>query len=184
MTLEVVPVNLTQVRRFVGEHHRHNLPPEGWLWGCALMAPDRCALDERSHRNALRVKVDGAPALVVGELVGVGIVSTPKARKLMQADPFLVEVARTCVLEDQPNACSRLLGALCRAAKALGYRRAVTYTLACESGASLKAAGFVVDELLPPSRGWDQPSRARYETDLFGEARTPEGPKIRWRKEL
>lgn len=101
----------------------------------------------------------------------------------MQADPFLVEITRTCVV-DTPNGNSQIYGALCRAAKALGYRRVITYTLAAESGASLKASGFVVDAELPPSRGWDQPSRQRYEVDLFGESRTPEGPKIRWARVL
>jgi hypothetical protein len=39
-------------------------------------------------------------------------------------------------------ACSMLYGAAWRAARALGYRRLVTYTLASEGGASLRAAGW------------------------------------------
>jgi hypothetical protein len=107
----------------------------------------------------------------------------PMSRKLMKADPYLIEVVRVTVT-DAANACSMIYGALCRAAKALGYRRAVTYSLASESGSSLRAAGFVLVAELASSRGWNQPSRPRYERDLFGEARTPEGPKLRWEKEL
>lgn len=70
----------------------------------------------------------------------------------MQADPFLIEITRTCVV-DTPNGNSQIYGALCRAAKALGYRRVITYTLAAESGASLKASGFVVDAELPAVAG-------------------------------
>jgi hypothetical protein len=40
------------------------------------------------------------------------------------------------------NACSALYGAMCRAAKALGYREAWTYTLPEEPGTSLRASGF------------------------------------------
>jgi hypothetical protein len=57
-------------------------------------------------------------------------------------------------------ACTMVYGSLCRAAKALGYREAWTYTLPGESGASLRAAGFLY---MGETRGeeWDRPSRAR-----------------------
>lgn len=156
-SLRLVPVTLAEAKRFVGLHHRHNLPPVTWRFGVGI----------ESH----------------GELVGVGMAGNPMARKLAQADPCLIEIIRVTVTA-APNACSMIYGALCRAAKALGYRRAITYTLVEESGASLKASGFTVVAELPPSKGWDQPSRARYERDLFGTARTPEGPKLRWERSL
>lgn len=162
MNLHRVPVTLTDAKRFVGLHHRHNLPPVTWRFGVGL-------------------------ADCSGDLVGVGMAGNPMARKLAQADPTLIELIRCTVLDDGRdvrNACSMIYGALCRAAAALGYRRAITYSLQSESGASLRGAGFTVAEQLPPSRGWDQPSRARYERDLFGEARTPEGPKLRWERAL
>lgn len=59
-----------------------------------------------------------------------------------------------------PNACSMLYGALCRAAKALGYREAWTYTLPEEPGTSLRAAGFE-DRGLTRGEEWDRPSRRR-----------------------
>lgn len=41
------------------------------------------------------------------------------------------------------NACTKLYGALCRAATALGYIEAWTYTLPGEPGDSLRGAGFI-----------------------------------------
>lgn len=157
--LVLVPTTLTAAKRFVGEHHRHNLPPVTWRFGVAVAG---CA---------------------TGNVFGVGMAGNPMARKLMVADPTLIEIVR-CTVTDAPNACSMIYGALCRAAKALGYRKVITYTLASEPGSSLLAAGFQLVAELPPSRGWDQPSRPRYERDLFGNTRTPEEAKNRWERVL
>jgi hypothetical protein len=113
-------------------------------------------------------------------LVGVAIAGRPVARKLQ--DGATVEVTRTCT-DGTKNANSMLYGAITRAAFALGYRRVITYTLASEPGSSLRAVGFRVDAELPARVGWDVPSRPRYETDLFGNERTPVGPKVRWVRE-
>ena len=60
------------------------------------------------------------------------------------------------------HACSMLYGAWRKAALAKGYRRGLTYILASESGASLRAAGL---QRLWTVRGrsWDCPSRPRSE---------------------
>ncbi len=73
-----------------------------------------------------------------------------------------------------------LYGALCRAAKALGYWRIYTYSLPEESGSSLRAVGFVLDAELAPRAAWIRNDGGRYQTDLFGEERRPAGPKLRW----
>ena len=57
-----------------------------------------------------------------GELVGVAIVGL-------------------CTTGEK-NACSILYAASARAAKAMGYRKIITYTLDSESGSSLRAAGW------------------------------------------
>lgn len=93
-----------------------------------------------------------------GVLVGVAIVCRPVAR--LFDDGWTLEVSRTCTL-GQPNVNSMLYGAAWRAAKALGYRRLVTYTLASESGASLRAAGWRVVAQRRPRPGWDMPGRRR-----------------------
>lgn len=80
-----------------------------------------------------------------------------------------------------------LYGSITRAAKALGYRTAYTYTLDddAETGASLRASGWVIDAHLPARAEWKRSNgAARYQTDLFGNERRPPGPKIRWRRDL
>jgi hypothetical protein len=150
------PIRLRAARAFVAAHHRHSRPPRGWLFGVAL---------ERD-----------------GELVGVAIAGRPLARGL--DDGATIEVTRSCVLEGQRNANSRLYGAICRAAAALGYRSAVTYTLELEGGASLLAAGFRRDGEPLGEQTWARPSRPRYASDLWGEALVPAGDRQRWRRDL
>jgi len=70
------------------------------------------------------------------------------------------------------NACSMLYGAAWRAAKALGYRKLITYTLASEPGTSLRAAGWsVVGEVR--GRSWSCASRPRVD-------KHPLQDKLRW----
>ena len=76
------------------------------------------------------------------------------------AIPRRVEVTRVAT-DGTPNTCSLLYAAAWQAAKALGYRRLVTYTQAGESGASLRAAGWRIVAARPPSPGWSRPSRPR-----------------------
>jgi hypothetical protein len=84
-------------------------------------------------------------------------------------------IARVATDETR-NACSKLYGAMCRAAEALGYREAWTYTLPEESTESLRGAGF---EDMGLSRGGehDRPSRKR-------RAAVRAEPKRRWRRML
>jgi len=160
MTLEIRPIGTTEARTFINEHHRHNEapPPPNVQFAVGLWAEEA--------------------------LVGVVTAGRPVARAL--CDGFTLEVNRTCVQGEVDNANSRLYGAMCRAAKALGYRKVVTYTLHSESGASLKASGFerVADI---GSRSWADESltRHRYDTNLFGERNNAANePKWRWERVL
>jgi hypothetical protein len=155
MTLDLRPVSLREARAFVAAHHRHNVAPRGWKFGVGLWQDDA--------------------------LVSVGIAGRPVARAL--DDGLTVEITRVCTL-GQRNAASRLYGALCRAAAALGYRRAVTYNLASESGVSLRAAGFVLVEILGHRETWATPSRPRQDVTLFGDAVLPTEARNRWERRL
>lgn len=86
-----------------------------------------------------------------------------------------MEITRCCV-DSGRNVCSMIYSTLCRAARALGYRKAITYTLASESGASLKAAGF---RAVAKVRGhsWNHPARPR-------EDKAPLVDKVRWERVL
>lgn len=69
-------------------------------------------------------------------------------------DGWTAEVNRSCVLESARNANSMLYGAAWRAAKAMGYRRLITYTQEGESGASLRGAGWVEVASRPARKSW------------------------------
>lgn len=130
--LSLCPVSFRDAAAFVERHHRHHKPPHGMKFAIGV-----------EH---------------AGHLVGVAIVCRPVAR--LFDDGWTLEVSRTCTT-GHPNANSMLYGAAWRAAKALGYRRLVTYTLATESGASLRAAGWRVVAQRRPRPGWNTPSRPR-----------------------
>jgi len=94
----------------------------------------------RHHRPVVAARFSVA-AYVDGELEGVVIVESPKARALN--DGYTFEVSRLCT---KPSACanvaSRLLGAAWRASKAMGVRRLVSYTRTDEQGACYRVAGW------------------------------------------
>jgi len=141
--LHVVPLTLREARAFVAAHHRHHRPPQGGLFAVG--------------------------AAIDGTVVGACIVGRPVARML--DDGWTAEVVRLCTTGER-NACSMLYGAAWRAARALGWRRLVTYTLAEEGGASLRAAGWrIVGEAGGGS--WSRRERPRVDTH-------PTQPKLRW----
>ena len=145
--MTLAPCFIKDAKAWVGLHHRHSGVPQGGLFACRL-------IDE------------------AGETHGVGVAGRPVARGL--CDGWTVEITRVCT-DGCPNGCSMIYGSLCRAAKALGYRRVVTYTLAAESGASLKASGFAVAATVVADT-WDRPGRKR------ATVKRDAGPKLRWER--
>ena len=135
MGLTVTPINLEEANAFVVAHHRHHKPVPGAKFALAVSDDD-------------------------GNVRGVAIVGRPVAR--MSDNGWTLEVNRCCT-DGARNACSMLYGSAWRAARALGYRRLVTYTLPEEGGASLRAAGW---KLLGQAGGgsWDRKSRPRVDT--------------------
>ena len=126
------PISLGAANRFVQAHRRHARPVVGHLYSLGLWS--------------------GPLALH-----GVAIVGRPVARHL--DDGRTVEVTRLAT-DGTRNACSMLYSAAAREARRRGYLRVITYTLASETGASLRAAGFVPVAAVRPD-GWDRPSRVR-----------------------
>ncbi len=143
MTLEIVPCTIQDAKAFVAQHHRHHDPPMSALFSCA------CAKD--------------------GKVVGVAIVGRPVSRMLQ--DGWTAEVVRTAT-DGTRNANSILYGACWRAARALGYRKLVTYTLPEEGGASLRGAGW---KCIGEAGGgsWSRKERPRVD-------HAPTQSKIRW----
>lgn len=144
--LRICPMKFVDACDFVDTNHRHHRAPRGHKFSLGAMRGDK--------------------------LVGVAMVGRPVARR--RDDGCTLEVTRLCVLPDEPNACSFLYGAACRAAFALGYRRIGTYTLKSEPGTSLKAAGW---KLLgeTPGKSWSVPTRPR-------EDKHPIEPKFVWER--
>lgn len=104
-----------------------------------------------------------------GRVCGAAIVGRPVARLL--DDGLSLEVNR-CVTDGTSNACSALYGAVARAAKALGYLRVFTYTRVDEDGASLRGAGWVLDDPAIRARSWNMPGRSRVDrTEIIGRKR-------------
>lgn len=109
----LIPVSLAEANAFVAAHHRHHKPVVG-------------------HKFSIGCEQDG-------RLVGVAIVGRPVSRYL--DDGLTLEVTRLATTGEK-NACSMLYAAAARAAKAIGYRKIITYTLETEDGTSVRAAGW------------------------------------------
>jgi hypothetical protein len=146
------PDDWRELCAFVDEHHRHHDKPTGWKWGHVV-------------RNG-------------PDVVGVAMVGRPVGRWRPDRAEGIVEVNRCAAREDLApglafNACSMLYGAAFRRAMREGYDRVITYTLASEHGASLRAAGFRIEAKVR-GRSWSCKSRPRS---------TPAKltvPKLRW----
>lgn len=134
MRLIVTPITLEEANAFVSTHHRHYRPVVGHKFSVAVAAGD--------------------------DIRGVAIVGRPVARG--NDNGLTLEITRCCT-DGTRNACSALYAAAWRVARALGYRRLITYTLPDEGGASLRGAGW----RLVGARGggnWNTPSRPRVDT--------------------
>lgn len=130
--MNVQPVALATANAFVHAWHRHSRPVVGHRFSLGLFDANL-------------------------QLRGVAIIGRPVARHA--DDGATVEITRLAT-DGTRNACSMLYGAACREARAKGFLRVITYTLAAESGASVKAAGFVLAATVK-GRQWDAPSRPR-----------------------
>ena len=124
---------MTKANAFVSTHHRHHKPVVG-------------------YRFAIAVSDDSVR--------GVAIVGRPVSRHL--DDGWTLEVNRCCT-DGARNACSMLYASAWKAAKALGYRRLITYTLPEEGGASLRGAGWKLVGIRGGGN-WNVKSRPRIDT--------------------
>ena len=160
----IIPIVLDEANAFVAQHHRHRGPVVGAKFCIAAAARFEIG-DKRPGGAGYGMHMDS--------IVGVAIVGRPVARSM--DDGWTLEVNRLCT-DGTKNACSMLYAAAWRAAKALGYTKLITYTLANETGVSLRAAGWhVVAEV--KGRSWSCASRPRVDTE-------PHQDKLRWETAL
>ncbi len=145
--LALTPISLREANAFVERNHRHHKGVTG-------------------HKFSIGCTQDG-------ELVGVAIMGRPVSRYL--DDGLTLEVNRLCTTGTE-NACSMLYGAAARAARAMGYRKIITYTLDTEPGTSLRAAGW---QCAGPAGGERWTGKRRPAADLY-----PPQKKLRYEKWL
>ena len=115
--MKIIPISLKTANNYVTDHHRHH---------------KKCA----GCKFCIGLQNDG------DELIGVAICGRPVSRYL--DDGWTLEINRLCT-DGTYNACSKLYGACIRIARNMGYKKIITYTLASEPGASLRASNFEYD---------------------------------------
>ena len=69
------------------------------------------------------------------------------------------------------NGCSFLYSRCARIAKLMGYQKIITYTLATENGASLRASGWQCAPGLRGGGNWNVPGRPRADSRNTGPKR-------------
>jgi hypothetical protein len=138
-TLSPQPIHFAEAAAFVNANHRHHVAPTG-------------------HKFSIAIN-DGE------KVRGVIICGRPVGRRL--DDGWTLEVTRCCT-DGVKNGASMLYAAAWRAARAMGYRRVVTYTLAAEPGTSLVAAGWKAIGSTP-GKSWSCKSRPRVDKHPLGQ---------------
>jgi len=151
--LFAVPMTLKKANNFVQDHHRHNgrTARDGGKWAIGVSDGER--------------------------LIGVAIVGNPLSATFM--DGYTAEVLRVCVLPDAQRGANSFLYARCwQIWRAMGGIRLITYTLATESGASLRGAGWRIVGENPGHNDWQRKSKmdGKYRTkqEIYGQR------KFRW----
>ena len=147
--MKIRPCTLKEAKDFIQEVHRHHIPPVG-------------------HKFSIKAVDDQ------GQTIGVAVGGRPSARMLDNGTTC--EVTRLAT-NGSENACSMLYGAMARVAKAMGYDRIITYILETESGVSLKASGWVLDDVKSSGGSLSRPSRGRVD-------KAPTMPKKRYSRLL
>ena len=144
--LRLRAIEFREAAAYIDQFHRHHQRPSGWKFGTCVVDDD-------------------------GNICGVIIVARPVAREIANRHPDTLEVVRCCT-DGSKNAASMLYSAAWSAARALGYRRLITYVLESEPGTSLKAVGW---KCVAKVRGksWNTPTRQRID-------KAPTCDKWRW----
>ena len=129
------PITLRLANAFVREHHRHCKVAQGCKFNLAAIGDD-------------------------GEILGVVIVGRPIARH--NDDGITGEITRLCAKSGAPKGtCSMLYARARRVWQLMGGEKMLTTTLASESGASLRGAGYKIVGIRKAHAGWSRLSRKR-----------------------
>lgn len=149
------PITFKQASDFINQHHRHHKATVGCKFCIGLF-------DSK-----------------MGVMVGCAVCGRPVGRYL--DDGLTCEINRLCT-DGTKNACSMLYGACCRIAKEMGYEKIITYTLASENGASLRASNFT-NEGLAGGTHWTGKRYYPMQMSMFQDEK-PEEMKQKWSRKL
>lgn len=114
---KTVPMDILQVQDYINKNHRHHAA---------------------AHRDKFRIGIVDSD----GTIIGVAQCGRPVSRGMQ--DGKTLEVLRLCT-DGTKDACSFLYSKCARIARELGYERIITYILETESGTSLRASGWQLD---------------------------------------
>ena len=114
--MHIKPITFREASAYINKNHRHHNATVGCKF-CISVVED-------------------------SQLHGVAVCGRPVSRRL--DDGLTLEINRVCT-DGTKNACSMLYGACCKIAKAMGYKKVITYTLQSENGASLKASNVICE---------------------------------------
>jgi hypothetical protein len=134
--LYIKPITIKNANEFINVNHRHHRP--------TTRNSGRWALAAHEVEN--------------DKMVGVAIAGNPVSATYM--DGMTIELTRICVLETAPKGtCSFLISRCCSVWKMMGGTKVITYTLASESGASLRGAGWSLAATVYPHKRWENKSK-------------------------
>lgn len=146
VSLTIKPITFREASEYIAEHHRHHRPTVGSKFSLSVYDGNR--------------------------ICGVAVSGRPVSRHL--DDGETLEINRVAT-DGTKNACSCLYGACVRVAKAMGYKRVITYTLQSEPGTSLMASGFKCDGSAGGTHWTGVRDRGQ---------NIPAEKKVRWSKEI
>ena len=133
----VKPITIKNANSFIAEHHRHHRP---------------------TARNSGRWAL-AAYTINNNDMVGVVIAGNPVSATYM--DGVTIELTRLCVSKNAPKGtCSFLLSRCSAIWKMMCGEKIITYTLASESGASLRGAGWTQTATVKPHKRWLNKSKS------------------------
>lgn len=126
----VKPITIKRANEFIEKNHRHHRPTARNTGRWALAAYD-----------------------LNNKMVGAVIAGNPVSATYM--DGVTIELTRLCVHESAPKGtCSFLISRCCSIWKMMGGEKIITYTLASETGASLRGAGWTLAATVKPHKRW------------------------------
>lgn len=132
---EVVPVGLEIANSFVRGHHSY------------MSRVHRC-------KYSLGLTFDK-------ELVGVIICNVPSSPHY--DDGRTLEILRCAIAVGWPHAASKLIGQACRVARAMGYKKVITWCDAAKSGTSYVATNFKLVKISQRSHWKTRPAKREEE---------------------